>query len=53
MGLAGLQDRQRRAEWREGAYVRVHGHVSSVGREKSIVAFNMRLVADFNEVGAD
>lgn len=45
------QDRQRRAEWRVGTYVRVHGHLSTVGREKSMVAFNMRLVQDFNEVG--
>ncbi len=34
-----------------GVYVRVHGHLSSVGREKSMVAFNMRLIKDFNEVG--
>lgn len=46
------QDRQRRAEWRVGTYVRVHGHLSSVGREKSMVAFSMRLVTDYNEVRA-
>ncbi|GAB4820639.1 hypothetical protein N2152v2_007685 [Parachlorella kessleri] len=43
-------DRQRRAEYRVGVYVRVHGHVSSVGREKSMVAFNIRLISDHNEV---
>lgn len=43
-------DRQRRAEWRQGVYVRVHGHVSSFGKAQEVIAFNIRPVADFNEV---
>jgi replication factor A2 len=41
---------QRKAEWKEGVYVRVHGHLRAFGGEKSIVAFNIRPVTDFNEV---
>jgi len=46
-----LQLEQRKAEWREGVYVRIHGHLRAFGGEKSIVAFNIRPVTDFNEVG--
>ena len=34
---------------RQGTYVRIHGHMSSFGREKSFVAFNIRPVTDHNE----
>ena len=44
------QDRQRRAEWRPGMHVRVHGHISSFGRSQEVVAFNIRPVTDHNEV---
>jgi len=40
----------RRADWRAGAYVRVHGHVRSFDGKPSIVAFNVRPVTDHNEV---
>ncbi|PSC71498.1 replication A 32 kDa subunit [Micractinium conductrix] len=43
-------DRQRRAEWQPGKYVRVHGHISSFGKSQEVIAFNVRPVADFNEV---
>lgn len=42
-------DRQRRAEWQPGKYVRVHGHISSFGKSQEVIAFNVRPVADFNE----
>lgn len=48
--IRGLQDRQRRSEWREGVYVRAYGHLTTVGRERSMVAFNLRTITDFNEV---
>lgn len=41
---------QRKAQWKEGVYVRVHGHLRAFGGEKSIVAFSIRPVTDFNEV---
>lgn len=43
-------DRQRRAEWRPGMYVRVHGHISSFGKSQEVIAFNIRPVVDHNEV---
>jgi hypothetical protein len=43
-------DRQRRAQWRPGMYVRVHGHFSNFGQSQDVLAFNVRLVADHNEV---
>lgn len=43
-------DRQRRAEWRPGMYVRVHGHISSFGKAQEVIAFNIRPVVDHNEV---
>lgn len=43
-------DRQRRAEWRPGMYVRVHGHINSFGRTQEVVAFNIRPITDSNEV---
>lgn len=43
-------DRARRAEWRQGIYVRVHGHISSFGKAQEVVAFNIRPVTDHNEV---
>jgi hypothetical protein len=44
-------DKQRRAEWRAGVYVRVHGHVSNFGRNQEVIAFNIRPITDYNEVG--
>lgn len=46
-----MQERQHRAEWRVGVYVRAHGHVNHFNREKMLVAFNIRLITDHNEVG--
>ncbi|KAL6773920.1 RFA2 [Auxenochlorella protothecoides x Auxenochlorella symbiontica] len=43
-------ERQHRAEWRVGVYVRAHGHVNHFNREKMLVAFNIRLITDHNEV---
>lgn len=43
-------DRQRRAEWRPGMYVRVHGHISSFGKAQEVIAFNIRPVVDHNEI---
>jgi hypothetical protein len=45
-----LQLQQRKAECRVGVYVRVHGHLRAFGGEKSIYAFNIRPVKDYNEV---
>lgn len=42
--------RQRRAEWQPGTYVRVHGSMRSLNRERSLLAFNVHPVTDFNEV---
>ena len=33
-----------------GVYVRVHGHLRVFDGQKSVVAFNMRPITDFNEV---
>ena len=43
-------DKQRRAEWRQGIYVRVHGHISSFGKSQEVIAFNIRPIFDHNEV---
>ncbi|EFN58502.1 hypothetical protein CHLNCDRAFT_140549 [Chlorella variabilis] len=43
-------EKQRRAEWRAGMYVRVHGHISNFGRTQDVLAFNIRTVTDHNEV---
>lgn len=40
------------AEWRTGIYVRVHGKISEFDNKKSIMAFQVRLITDFNEVRA-
>jgi replication factor A2 len=41
---------QRKAECRVGVYVRVHGHMRAWDGEKSIIAFSIRPVTDYNEV---
>ena len=46
----GLQDAAKKAELRMGVYVRVHGHLRVIDGQKSVVAFNMRPITDFNEV---
>ncbi|KAK9833208.1 hypothetical protein WJX74_010485 [Apatococcus lobatus] len=43
-------DAAKKAELRLGVYVRVHGHLRVFDGQKSIVAFNMRPITDFNEV---
>ena len=43
--------RARLAEIRVGSYIRAHGHFQSFNQEKAMVAFNIRPVIDFNEVG--
>ncbi|PRW56187.1 replication A 32 kDa subunit A-like [Chlorella sorokiniana] len=43
-------DKQRRAEWRAGSYVRVHGHISNFGKNQEVIAFNIRPVTDHNEI---
>lgn len=42
--------RARLAEIQPGSYVRCHGHFQSFQSERSMVAFNIRPVTDFNEV---
>lgn len=41
---------QKRADWRVGVYVRVHGHLRSFENKKSMVVFSLKVVNDFNEV---
>jgi len=41
---------QKRANWREGIYVRVIGHLRSFHNKRSIVAFRIIPVTDFNEL---
>jgi len=43
-------ERQRRAELREGIYVRVFGHVGAYNNERQINAFSVRPITDHNEV---
>ena len=40
---------QRKADWRVGVYVRVHGHLRSFENKKSMVVFSLKVVHDFNE----
>lgn len=47
----GAQLAQKRNEWRAGTYVRVYGHMRTFNNAKSMVAFNIRPITDFNEVG--
>ncbi|KAI3436764.1 hypothetical protein D9Q98_006176 [Chlorella vulgaris] len=43
-------EKQRRAEWRPGMYVRIHGHISNFGKSQDVLAYNIRPVTDHNEV---
>lgn len=43
---------QKKAAWRVGAYVRVHGNMRTFDSRRTIVAFNIRAILDFNEVAA-
>ena len=43
---------QRKADWRVGVYVRVHGHLRSFENKKSMVVFSLKVVHDFNEASA-
>jgi len=40
----------RRAAWQPGAYIRVHGNLRAFDGARSLVAFNVRPVADHNEI---
>lgn len=40
----------RRAQWREGVYVRIIGTLRSFNNVKSIVAFTIKPIVDFNEM---
>ena len=40
----------RRAAWQPGAYIRVHGNLRAFDGARSFVAFNVRPVADHNEI---
>eukprot|EP00877_Chromochloris_zofingiensis_P013461 jgi/Chrzof1/8369/Cz03g08020.t1 len=40
----------KKAEWRPGVYIRAYGHVRSFDRKKSIQAFSIRTIHDYNEV---
>lgn len=51
MRSPGEQMAQRIAEWRTGVYVRVHGNVSDFDDNWRILAYNIRIITDFNEVG--
>ncbi|KAK9810493.1 hypothetical protein WJX72_011667 [[Myrmecia] bisecta] len=46
----GDQVQQRLQQYRVGMYVRAHGHVRSFQNQKSVVAFNLRAITDYNEV---
>eukprot|EP00123_Amoebidium_parasiticum_P005613 comp16768_c0_seq1/m.15115 comp16768_c0_seq1/g.15115 ORF comp16768_c0_seq1/g.15115 comp16768_c0_seq1/m.15115 type:complete len:281 (-) comp16768_c0_seq1:570-1412(-) len=41
---------QKRAQWREGVYVRVVGQIRSFQETRSIVAYHIKTIQDFNEV---
>jgi len=41
---------QKRSAWKEGIYVRVVGHLRSFHNQRSIVAFRIQPVVDFNEI---
>lgn len=43
-------ERQRRAELREGIYVKVFGHLSQYNNEGQITCFSARPLTDYNEV---
>lgn len=45
-----LKVAQRRADWRVGVYIRVHGHLRSFENKKNIVIFSLKVIHDFNEV---
>ena len=44
---------QRKADWRVGVYVRVHGHLRSFENKKSMVVFSLKVILDFNEVSME
>lgn len=41
---------QKRAQWSEGSYVRVVGHLRSFNNKRNIVAFRINPLRDFNEM---
>ena len=45
-----LQAEQQRSVWRVGTYVRLHGNLRSFDNVRSIQAYHLRPVTDFNEV---
>ena len=50
--MLGLQLAQKKADWRLWSYVRVHGNRRTFESRRTIVAFNIRPILDFNEVSA-
>ena len=46
----GVQLAQKKADWRAGVYVRVHGNVRGFEGKRTVVAFNVRPLLDLNEV---
>ena len=45
-----MQMALKKADWRVGVYVRVHGHLRSFENKKSMVVFSLKVIHDFNEV---
>eukprot|EP00879_Flechtneria_rotunda_P026457 GHRR01028208.1.p1 GENE.GHRR01028208.1~~GHRR01028208.1.p1 ORF type:complete len:239 (+),score=99.47 GHRR01028208.1:701-1417(+) len=40
----------KKAEWQPGVYIRAYGHVAGQDQKKSITAFSVRTITNFNEV---
>ena len=49
--LNTIMQAAKRQECREGAYVRIYGQLRPFDGSKSMVAFTVKAVTDFNEVG--
>lgn len=43
-------NQQKRSAWREGVYVRVYGHLRAFNNQRSVVAFSIQPITNFNEV---
>ncbi|KAK9794024.1 hypothetical protein WJX73_004022 [Symbiochloris irregularis] len=41
---------QKKADWRPGVYARVHGNMRNFENKRTIVAFSIRPIVDFNEL---
>jgi len=42
--------RSQSAEWTVGSYIRVYGHLRTFQGNRSVVAFSLRTITDFNEI---